>query len=174
MRHGKKERIVTFLAHRGLAFIKGFPPESETGALLVWTGGCNALVARWQGGKLLQWDDIEPIDVEEIFCWMRLPHPSIWPMIECQTTCAGARFICSENRCSHRIRIEMIRLLLALILLPFSSIACDMEVAFSPDRGATNLVVRTIESARHTVRVAAYSFTSRPIAEALLLTPAMA
>jgi phosphatidylserine/phosphatidylglycerophosphate/cardiolipin synthase-like enzyme len=42
------------------------------------------------------------------------------------------------------------------------------EVAFSPDHGATELVVRTIESARATVRVAAYSFTSKPIAEALL------
>jgi phosphatidylserine/phosphatidylglycerophosphate/cardiolipin synthase-like enzyme len=62
----------------------------------------------------------------------------------------------------------MNRLLLALILLPFPSLACDIQVAFSPDRGATDLVVRTIESAHNTVRVAAYSFTSKPIAAALL------
>jgi phosphatidylserine/phosphatidylglycerophosphate/cardiolipin synthase-like enzyme len=62
----------------------------------------------------------------------------------------------------------MKRLFLILILLPFPSPACDIEVAFSPDRGATDLVVRTIESAKKTVRVAAYSFTSKPIALALL------
>lgn len=35
-------------------------------------------------------------------------------------------------------------------------------------RGATELVVKTIDSARQSVRVAAYSFTSKPIASALL------
>jgi phosphatidylserine/phosphatidylglycerophosphate/cardiolipin synthase-like enzyme len=52
--------------------------------------------------------------------------------------------------------------LVILLLLPLPSPACDIEVAFSPDRGATELVVRTIETARKTVRVAAYSFTSKP------------
>jgi phosphatidylserine/phosphatidylglycerophosphate/cardiolipin synthase-like enzyme len=42
------------------------------------------------------------------------------------------------------------------------------EVGFSPDRGATELVVKTIEGAHHTIRVAAYSFTSAPIAKALV------
>src|ERR1035441_378005 len=60
-------------------------------------------------------------------------------------------------------------LLLGLLLLvPLPSIACDIQVAFSPDRGATELVIRTIESAKKTVRVAAYSFTSKPIALALV------
>lgn len=63
----------------------------------------------------------------------------------------------------------MKRVLLMLpLLLPLPALACDMEVAFSPDRGATDLVVRTIEFAKKRVRVAAYSFTSKPIAEALL------
>jgi phosphatidylserine/phosphatidylglycerophosphate/cardiolipin synthase-like enzyme len=43
-----------------------------------------------------------------------------------------------------------------------------VETAFAPDRGATELVVRTIESAHATVKVAAYSFTSAPIAKALV------
>ncbi|HEX3747554.1 MAG TPA: phospholipase D family protein [Bryobacteraceae bacterium] len=43
-----------------------------------------------------------------------------------------------------------------------------VEIAFSPSGGATALVVHTIESAKTTVRVAAYSFTSKPIAQALL------
>ena len=34
-----------------------------------------------------------------------------------------------------------------------------VEIAFSPDRGATELVVKTVEAARKSVRVAAYSFT---------------
>jgi len=62
----------------------------------------------------------------------------------------------------------MIRHLLALILFPNLCFAIPFEVAFSPDRGATDLVVRTIESARRSVHVAAYSFTSKAIAEALL------
>lgn len=43
-----------------------------------------------------------------------------------------------------------------------------IEVAFSPDMGATDLVVKAISEAHKTIRVAAYSFTSRPIAQALL------
>jgi phosphatidylserine/phosphatidylglycerophosphate/cardiolipin synthase-like enzyme len=60
------------------------------------------------------------------------------------------------------------RVFLLVILLPFSCLAASAEIAFLPGRGATDLVVRTIASARHTVRVAAYSFTSKPIALALL------
>ncbi len=43
-----------------------------------------------------------------------------------------------------------------------------VEVAFSPGGGATDLIVKTIGSARQSIRVAAYSFTSRPIARALI------
>jgi phosphatidylserine/phosphatidylglycerophosphate/cardiolipin synthase-like enzyme len=55
-----------------------------------------------------------------------------------------------------------------LLLLPASSWAIDAQVAFSPDRGATALVVKTIGEAKQSIRVAAYSFTSKPIAETLL------
>jgi phosphatidylserine/phosphatidylglycerophosphate/cardiolipin synthase-like enzyme len=41
-------------------------------------------------------------------------------------------------------------------------------VAFSPSGGATAAVVAAINEARHTVHLAAYRFTSRPIAEALV------
>jgi phosphatidylserine/phosphatidylglycerophosphate/cardiolipin synthase-like enzyme len=43
-----------------------------------------------------------------------------------------------------------------------------IEVAFSPDMGATDLVVKAIAEAHQSIRVAAYSFTSKPIAQALL------
>lgn len=59
-------------------------------------------------------------------------------------------------------------LTLILILLPLQCLACPAEVAFSPDRGATDLVVKTIHEARQSIRVAAYSFTSKPVAEALV------
>lgn len=40
--------------------------------------------------------------------------------------------------------------------------------AFSPNQGATALVVKTIKGAKKSVHVAAYSFTSQPIADALV------
>ena len=46
-------------------------------------------------------------------------------------------------------------------------VAPTVELAFSPDRGATELVVKTISGARQSIQVAAYSFTSKPIARAL-------
>jgi len=44
----------------------------------------------------------------------------------------------------------------------------ELEVAFSPHGGCTALVVKVINSAQHSIRVLAYSFTSAPIARALV------
>ena len=44
----------------------------------------------------------------------------------------------------------------------------ELEVAFSPHGGCTALVVKVIQSARTSIRVLAYSFTSAPIANALV------
>lgn len=46
--------------------------------------------------------------------------------------------------------------------------AQDIEDAFSPNQGATALVIKTIRKAEESIRVAAYSFTSQPIADALV------
>jgi phosphatidylserine/phosphatidylglycerophosphate/cardiolipin synthase-like enzyme len=43
-----------------------------------------------------------------------------------------------------------------------------IEAAFSPDGGATGLVVKVIESARQEIRLAAFSFTDPTIAQALV------
>lgn len=43
-----------------------------------------------------------------------------------------------------------------------------VEVAFSPNEGAEALVVRVIDSAKQSIRVLAYSFTSVPITAALV------
>lgn len=43
-----------------------------------------------------------------------------------------------------------------------------IEVAFSPGAGATELVVKAIDNSKKAILVAAYSFTSKPIAQALM------
>lgn len=43
-----------------------------------------------------------------------------------------------------------------------------LEDAFSPHQGASDLIIKTIANARESIDVAAYSFTSMAIAEALI------
>jgi phosphatidylserine/phosphatidylglycerophosphate/cardiolipin synthase-like enzyme len=57
-------------------------------------------------------------------------------------------------------------LLLILTVIPAS--ASDPRVVFSPHGGATELIVKTVLSARKSIRMAAYVFTSEPIAAALI------
>lgn len=44
----------------------------------------------------------------------------------------------------------------------------SFDIGFSPNDGSLPLVINTINSAKKSIHVAAYSFTSKPIAEALL------
>jgi phosphatidylserine/phosphatidylglycerophosphate/cardiolipin synthase-like enzyme len=44
----------------------------------------------------------------------------------------------------------------------------SMEPHFSPKGGCTEAIIREIQQARHEILVLAYSFTSRPIAQALV------
>lgn len=69
----------------------------------------------------------------------------------------------------------MFRKFLAITLLStclsvsaIAQAAPSAEVAFSPNQGAAELVLKTINSATVSIRVAAYTFTSKPIALALL------
>lgn len=65
--------------------------------------------------------------------------------------------------------MEMKKLAVSVLaLVSVSAAASDTQVAFSPHGGATKLVVDTIRGARSTIRMAAYSFTSEPIALALV------
>ena len=61
-------------------------------------------------------------------------------------------------------------LFLALLLFSLPATAKEPTItdAFSPRQGATELVVHTIDKAQQSIRVAAYSFTSHPIADALV------
>ena len=44
----------------------------------------------------------------------------------------------------------------------------NIEIAFSPRQGANKLIIKNIQTAKTTIKVAAYSFTSKPIAQALI------
>ncbi len=62
----------------------------------------------------------------------------------------------------------------SLVSLPSSggqqlAAAGSLEIAFSPNEGAEDLVVKLIDSARSEIRVMAYSFTSAPVVRALLV-----
>lgn len=74
---------------------------------------------------------------------------------------------------THAARDSVIPTLLCLaLILPAAAYArpgtAVIESAFSPDRNAEDLVVRTLDGARQTIRLAAYSFTSPPVVRALL------
>ncbi|AOZ48861.1 endonuclease [Chromobacterium vaccinii] len=64
-------------------------------------------------------------------------------------------------------------LLVGALAAPFSIAAplpagADYEVGFSPNAGGLVLVLQGIDGAKSSILVAAYSFTSKPIAESLL------
>jgi phosphatidylserine/phosphatidylglycerophosphate/cardiolipin synthase-like enzyme len=69
-------------------------------------------------------------------------------------------------------RLLAIAALSASLLLPATvdAVSPAIEVAFSPNGGATDLVVRTIDPAKTGIPVAAYSFNSKPISTAVLAT----
>jgi phosphatidylserine/phosphatidylglycerophosphate/cardiolipin synthase-like enzyme len=65
-------------------------------------------------------------------------------------------------------RLLYFTLLCVLSAAPTAGAEPYIRDAFSPRQGATDLVIDTIREARKTIRVAAYSFTSMPIAQALV------
>jgi phosphatidylserine/phosphatidylglycerophosphate/cardiolipin synthase-like enzyme len=62
------------------------------------------------------------------------------------------------------------RTLLCLLCLALAvpAPAADLEAAFSPYGNSLELILSAIKSARESIHVATYSFTSKPVAEALL------
>lgn len=59
--------------------------------------------------------------------------------------------------------------LLVVLIAPSVAHALDtIQVYFSPHGGATNAIIDAIEHETHQIHVAAYSFTSAPIAQALI------
>lgn len=64
--------------------------------------------------------------------------------------------------------LQKIILLIVVGVLSAEVHAEQIEVGFSPNAGAENLVLKAISSARKTIRLAAYSFTSKPVIQALI------
>ena len=72
---------------------------------------------------------------------------------------------------SRRFRLGLALAVLAAALVPVPRAQPDepaWQVYFSPNHGATQAVVDALDAAKATVRVQAYSFTSAPIAKALV------
>ena len=70
-----------------------------------------------------------------------------------------------------RVRSGVALVAVALALIPSQQAAPDepaWQVYFSPNHGATKAVVEALDAAKATVLVQAYSFTSAPIAKALV------
>ncbi|OPY86545.1 MAG: Phospholipase D precursor [Smithella sp. PtaU1.Bin162] len=55
-----------------------------------------------------------------------------------------------------------------LVLLAAVSFAADIDIHFSPRGGCEKAIINGINNAKNEIRVQAYSFTSAPIAKALL------
>ncbi len=66
------------------------------------------------------------------------------------------------------LKTPSMRYLLALLFLPLTVSAQNWQVFFSPGGGCTRAVVEQLNSAKSNVLVQAYSFTSAPIAKALV------
>lgn len=64
----------------------------------------------------------------------------------------------------------IIYVLVCILSVPNVQANCEPshEVAFSPNRGSLSLILQEIENAESEILVAAYSFTSQPIVDALV------
>jgi phosphatidylserine/phosphatidylglycerophosphate/cardiolipin synthase-like enzyme len=90
----------------------------------------------------------------------------------------GLRILSASPRFGSRMRRLIpacVVLFFVLLLCGHAALAIDVdightpvEVYFSPNDGATEAIVREIDRARSEILVQAYSFTSAPIAKALL------
>ncbi len=73
---------------------------------------------------------------------------------------------------NHIMRATILAALVAAACLlserPALAASANVDVAFSPDGGAEQLVLGAISRAQHSIRLMAYSFTARPVVEALI------
>jgi len=77
----------------------------------------------------------------------------------------GKNFSTPQNGVSSE---NAVKTLTAFLLTVALSVCADITVYFSPDGGCTKAIVEEITKAKKSVRVQAYSFTSAPIAAAIL------
>jgi phosphatidylserine/phosphatidylglycerophosphate/cardiolipin synthase-like enzyme len=73
-----------------------------------------------------------------------------------------------------RTLLDILAITLCIVFLPSFTFpqekppTCNWEVYFSPHGGCTDAIIRELNKAKSTILVQAYSFTSAPIAKALL------
>jgi phosphatidylserine/phosphatidylglycerophosphate/cardiolipin synthase-like enzyme len=101
-----------------------------------------------------------------------------FPLRRVLKTGFGLRALSASPRFGARMRRLIpacVALFFVLLLCGPAALALDVdigrapvEVYFSPNNGATDAIVREIDRARSEILVQAYSFTSAPIAKALL------
>lgn len=60
------------------------------------------------------------------------------------------------------------RKIIGILLTPMICFAAPIDIGFSPNQGSLELVLKSINSAQNTICMATYSFTSKPVATALL------
>ena len=72
------------------------------------------------------------------------------------------------SKCSSKLIKAILLIAFLITSLPALADSVTLEDAFSPHQGATELVVKIIGEAKKSIHVAAYSFTSKPIADALV------
>ncbi|MBX9865499.1 MAG: phospholipase D family protein [Burkholderiales bacterium] len=73
------------------------------------------------------------------------------------------------------MKISQLLLITSLSAISLSSFAstpinagASFDIGFSPNQGGLPLILKAIDSSKKSIHVAAYSFTSKPIAQALL------
>jgi phosphatidylserine/phosphatidylglycerophosphate/cardiolipin synthase-like enzyme len=66
------------------------------------------------------------------------------------------------------VRADGSRAVCLALLLAFTSYAAEIKVFFSPDGGCTDAITNELAKAKRSVLVQAYSFTSAPIAKAVV------
>jgi len=73
-----------------------------------------------------------------------------------------------QGRVLWRFIVALLLLIPSCATAPYPRNAAGIEVYFSPQGGCTAAVVNALDAARETVQMQAYSFTSAPIAKALV------
>jgi len=75
---------------------------------------------------------------------------------------------CLLEQLDRPCKVTGMKLIFLALLLASNVIASDIQVFFSPKGGCTEAVVENVGKAKLTILVQAYSFTSAPIAKALV------
>lgn len=83
------------------------------------------------------------------------------------TVCGGKTYVFIES-IGRKMRFFKFIFTVFIVLSSAVSFAAEIDIHFSPRGGCERAIIHAIDNAREEIRVQAYSFTSSPIAKALL------